>query len=299
MTKLIQKLRQLVQFGIVQSIALGFGLLMLILLVVTGLHLTGFKQFNQHFLTYQKASELARTMISIDKELSELQRQILAFSRTDKSNNIEQLKEKHQKIINDIKEIIEKSKFYNGSDAMQLQKIMDAVVNLEDKIENLQTQQNFREEIIYVQLDGVFAEINNDIEELFKLNTDYDSPDVVQSLWMLRNDITNINVFSGRYFNKHESSVKSKVVLSLNAAQERLKKLNALTSSQIKKERIPPIIDKLVQARNIFTQAVQADRNYSFLVNVVLAGETAEISVLSDGYARSIVTGKQIGRAHV
>lgn len=32
----------------------------------------------------------------------------------------------------------------------------------------------------------------------------------------------------------------------------------------------------------MFNQAVQADRNYSFLINVVLAGETAEISVLSN-----------------
>ena len=282
MTKLIQKLRKMIQIGIVQSIILGFTLLMVILLVVTGLHLSGFKKFNEHFVTYQKASDLARTMISIDKELSELQRQILAFSRTDKSNNIDQVKDKHEKIIDDIKAIIDKSVAYDAKDSGQLQKMMDAVVNLDEKIENLQVQQKFREDIIYVRLDGVFVELNDEIEGLFKLKTDYDSSAIAEYLWMLRSDVTDINVLSGRYFNKHESSVKAKVILSLNSAQNRLKALSLLTSSQIKKEKIPAIIEKLAQAKNIFGQAVQADRNYSFLINVVLAGETAEISVLSD-----------------
>lgn len=283
MTKLIHKLRSRIQLGIIQSIGLGFGLLMLILLVVTGLHLTGFKQFNEHFLTYQKASELARTMISIDKELSELQRQILAFSRTDKANNIEQLKEKHQKIIDDIRQIIKKDSAYNGTDSGQLQKIMDAVVNLEDKIDNLQTQQHFREEIIYVQLDGIFIELNKSLEDFFNFNADHDEDSaVVENLWMLRNDIMNVNILAGRYFYKHESAVKSRVLLSLNAAQDRVKILNAMNNNQINKDRIPSILNTLVRAKNTFAQAVQADRNYSFLINVVLAGETAEISVLSD-----------------
>jgi signal transduction histidine kinase/DNA-binding response OmpR family regulator len=222
-------------------------------------------------------------MISIDKELSELQRQILAFSCTDKSNNIEQVKEKHQKIISDIKNIIKKSSMYNGGDSGQLQNILDAVVNLEDKIDNLQTQHKFREEIIYVQLDGVFIDLNKDLEELFNFNADHDDdPAVVENLWMLRNDVMNVNILSGRYFYKHESAIKSKVLLSLNAAQDRVKILDGLTNNQINKEKIPSILDKIVQAKNIFAQAVQADRNYSFLINVVLAGETAEISVLSD-----------------
>lgn len=271
------------QLGIVQSIGLGFALLMFILLVVTGFHLAGFKQFNEYFLTYQKASELARTMISLDKELSELQRQILAFSRTDKANNIEQVKEKHQKIINDIKIIIEKSSGYNGTDLGALHNIMLALVNLEEKIDNLQTQQKFREEIIYVQLDGVLIALNQNVEDLFKFNADHDDDaTVVENLWMLRNDLMNVNIFSGRYFYKHESAIKSNVILSLNSAQDRVKKLNAMSNNQINKEQIPLILNKITQAKNIFAQAVQADRNYSFLINVVLAGETAEISVLSD-----------------
>ena len=283
MTQLIEKLRKMIQLGIVQSIGLGFALLMLILLVVTGFHLAGFKQFNEYFLTYQKASDLARTMISLDKELSELQRQILAFSRTDKANNIEQVKEKHQKIINDINSVIEKSSAYNGADLGKLHNIMLAVVNLADKIDNLQTQQKFREEIIYVQLDGIFIELNQNVEDLFNFNADHDDDaTVVENLWMLRNDLMNVNILSGRYFYKHESVIKSKVLLSLNSAQDRVKKLNAMSNNQINKEQIPPILNKIAQAKNIFAQAVQADRNYSFLINVVLAGETAEISVLSD-----------------
>lgn len=283
MTKLIEKLRKMIQLGIVQSIGLGFALLMVILLVVTAFHLAGFKQFNEYFLTYQKASDLARTMISLDKELSELQRQILAFSRTDKANNIEQVKEKHQKIINDINSVIEKSSAYNGADLGKLHNIMLAVVNLADKIDNLQTQQKFREEIIYVQLDGIFLELNQNVEDLFNFTADHqDDATVVENLWMLRNDLMNVNILSGRYFYKHESAIKSKVLLSLNSAQERVKKLNAMSNNQINKEQIPPILNKITQAKNIFAQAVQADRNYSFLINVVLAGETAEISVLSD-----------------
>lgn len=272
----------MVQLGVIQSIGLGFAMLLVILLVVTGFHLSGFKKFNEYFLTYQKAGELAQTMSEIDKELSELQREVLAFSRTDKSNNVDQLKAKHQNIVSNIKNIIEKDRVYDADNSVELGKILDAVVNLEEKIESLQTQQKFREDMIYVQLDGIFFELNTAIEDLFNLNTDYGSEDIAKNLWLLRNEITNVNIMSGRYFNKHESTVKSKVVLSINNAQERLKTLNALTSNLQKQEKIPTIINKLAQAKNVFAQAVQADRNYAFLINVVLAGETAEISVLSN-----------------
>jgi signal transduction histidine kinase/DNA-binding NarL/FixJ family response regulator/HPt (histidine-containing phosphotransfer) domain-containing protein len=279
MTKFGQKI---IQLGIIQSIVVGFFLLMLILLLVTGLHLSGLKKFHHYFDTYQKASELARTMVAVDKEVADLQRHILTFSRADRINNIDEITGHHQKIIAEINGIISKSRDYNEAVPEQLKKMLAAVEGLEDKIDSLQSQQQSRTEIIYGQLEGVYTELDSLVNEFFTSNNKYGKVVSTDILWLIKTDVTNFNVFSTRYFHRHESSVKNKVLLSIRAAQDRLKTIEALPDGKANQEIILRIENNLAQAKTIFNQAVQVDRNYSFLINVVLAGETAEIGVLSE-----------------
>lgn len=279
MTKFAPKF---IQLGIIQSIVVGFSLLMLILLVVTGLHLSGLKKFHHYFDTYQQASTLARAIATVDKEISDLQRHILTFSRADRLNNIDEIKGHHRLIIAEINSIVSESAGYNEAVPEKINKMLALVVGLEEEIENLQSQQQSRTEIIYGQLDSVYTELDSLVNELFVYNNKYGRAVAADDLWLIKTDVTNFSVLSTRYFNKHESSVKNKVLSSIREAQDRLKTIQSLPGGNENKEIILRIEDKLKQAKSIFNLAVQADRSYSFLINVVLAGETAEISVLSD-----------------
>lgn len=227
MTKFAPKF---IQLGIIQSIVVGFSLLMLILLVVTGLHLSGLKKFHHYFDTYQQASTLARAIATVDKEISDLQRHILTFSRADRVNNIDEIKGHHRLIIAEINSIVSESAGYNEAVPEQINKMLALVVGLEEKIESLQSQQQSRTEIIYGQLDSVYTELDILVNEFFISNNKNGRAVAADALWLIKTDVTNFSVLSTRYFNKHESSVKSKVLSSIREAQDRLKTIQSLPS---------------------------------------------------------------------
>jgi len=282
MTNIGQKMKKKLQFGIIQSILLGFFLLFLIMLIVTGIDISALSQFSKHFKTYQKASELAQTMITIDKTVSELQRQILAFSNTEKSTNPEQLTKLHRQLLQDLHQLQLNDSATNGAHPEQLHHIMNAVTGLKENLENLQTQRQFRDTIIHQDLELIYTELSQQVDKSFQLAKKSNNGFIIEELWETRNYQTQAQLLSARYFSKHESLVKTKVISTLALAEEHLKTLHTLAGSTEVKDQLSLNIKKLTQAKTLFVQAVQADRNYLFLINVVLAGETAEISTLSD-----------------
>lgn len=84
-------------------------------------------------------------------------------------------------------------------------------------------------------------------------------------------------VFISRYFSSHDIKLRKEVMAYLQQASA---VFNAMGNQN---EGVGGRLNNaLNDIRNLFNQSVQADRNYLFLVNVVLAGESAELRNMSE-----------------
>ncbi len=277
-----QSSAKLFRLGISQSIVLGFFLLLVISFVVSGFHFSGLNQFTYHFSSFQKTSASTNLMLKFDKDVAEFQRQILVFSYSDKITNTAQLILLHQQLIDDINELIAKDVSAQKHKTDLLNQIKSAIEGLSEKIDSLESQRRHRESIINNTLEDAFRIIDAGIYELFIQTEKKRSASSIQQLWDIEHHLDKAKTLSTRYFNKHDFKMKQDVLNSIQQVEKVLNSLSLLSSEPSFTQKIQSLLQSTAKTKQIFNQAVQADRNYLFLINVVLAGETSELSKLSE-----------------
>ena len=268
------------RISISQSIVLGFLLLLLISLVVTGFLFSGLNQYSQHFSKFQETSISTNMMLKFNKDVSEFQRQILVFSNTEKNTSTAQLILLHQQLLDDIDALIVNDVTDQNSKSSLLNQINNAIKGLVEKIESLESQRSYRESMISINLAELYQQIDKEIEELFIQAGKKDNILFIKEIWLTENYLNNAKQLSDLYFRKHDVQLKKNVLEGIQMTEQSFRRL--LLSQSWQAEPIQTILTLIEKTKIVFNQSVQADRNYLFLINVVLAGETAEISNLSD-----------------
>lgn len=281
MTSSAQSSKKLFRLGVSQSIVLGFFLLLVISFIVTGFHFSGLNQYNQHFSLFQKTSSATNKMLKFDKDITEFQRQILAFSNTEKITNTTQIKSLHQQLVADIQTLIAADSADNKTKSQQLNQIYIAIQGLSEKVDSLDSQRNSRQVIITELIQGQ-KQIKVWVDQLFLQAEKTQNAKLISSLWLAENQLTNFQYLSNSYFHNHNFQQKKEATNSINQLEKIVRTLAPTTNQENMHQLMHDILQAIGSNKLLFNQAVQSDRNYLFLINVVLAGETAEISNLSE-----------------
>jgi signal transduction histidine kinase/DNA-binding NarL/FixJ family response regulator len=276
--------------GISQAIMLGFFLLLLISMVVTSFQISSLNQFNRYFGTFQDASDATNLMLHIDKDVSELQRHIAAFSNTEKSTTTTQIKKFHSQLLSDIRLLIQSNSSNNSPKKDLLGQMQKAVESLADKIDLLQQERGRREDIISKDLVNIYQKMEATIDHIFYFVEKTNHNQYVTELWVGQHYLDQSQHLTNRYFSRHEFQVKKDVLTNLNLAEKTLRSISSKENNPYITNQLSETINDLSKTKSVFNQAVQADRNYMFLINVVLAGETAEISNVSETLRTDFLT---------
>lgn len=259
-------------WGISQRILLSFILLIAISSTITAFNILGLQDFFQRLNRYHQVSANTNLMLRIDKDVSDLQRAILVFSNTEKITSLTQLQEIHKTLAADINLLITQEK--EPEHQITLEKISQLVESFREKIDSLAAQKKDRELLVGVKFSEFFTQVDNEIDKLFFQISAYKNERLMYELWQAQHNISIAEKSGVQYFSKHDAAAKKQFTVNMT---------KAIAVFDPKKDiRFNRVKQLLEQTQQLFHATSHADRNYLFLVNVVIAGESAELSALSD-----------------
>ena len=264
-----------------QKILISFASLLLINAAITAITIFSLSDFHQRFSDFQKVSHDTIAMLKIDNDVSELQRHILAYSNTEKTTTISQLEELHTQLSLDIKQNIQQNTFPSAQESDLLMQMQQGIASIKEKIEALNTSRSDRNNLIGVRLPNAYKFINTLIDSIFNSSDNTEKGALLNRLWEIKSKIATTETISGRYFNRHEFQYRKDLTTDIIAAEGLVDRLKKYTKNVGTLSTIDQLDEQLVNIKNLLNQALQADRNYLFLVNVVIAGESSELTNLA------------------
>lgn len=261
------------RLSISQRILLGFLMLLLISFSLLAVGIYALKNSHQRFIYFKSVSEDTNLMLKIDNNIAEMQREIVVFSNAQKNSTSAPLTELHDMLVRDIRRLVENNSFSDVADTDQLLQMQRGVESFAEKIASLEKQRDYRESLVNDELVQRYQHINAVLVE----NLSRIGKREQEILLRAQFNILRSEVYASRYFGTHDIQLRKQVLVYV---QEAVNVLNGLNGG---KDGIASRLKNgLADIKILLNQAVQADRNYLFLVNVVIAGESYELRVLSE-----------------
>jgi signal transduction histidine kinase/CheY-like chemotaxis protein/HPt (histidine-containing phosphotransfer) domain-containing protein len=271
-----------IKLSISQKIVFSFILLLLISFAFTAFNLAGLNDFRNQFIDFKQISANTNLMLKIDKDVSELQRSIAVFSQTEKNATMSSIYELHKTLVADVNQLHSEQYFNDKINNDLLNQLQLAIEKIREKIDSLKNEYDYRDTLVNTKLPALFKNIENSMSDIFAASEKNQNTQFFTHLWQAKINISQAQVLSGSYFNKHEMQLRNKVQNHLEETAQALIIGKSLTKKSDISDKISSTIQSIASIKIVFNQAVQADRNYLFLVNVVIAGESEELATLAE-----------------
>lgn len=271
--------RKKIRWGIGHRILLAFMLFMFVGLAIIVFHLYTLSQYRSEFSNFKRVSDETNLMMKLDNNVVELQRQILVHNASERFSAISQIRFLYQQIIVDIASLV---RLERGDAELQplLLQMQKAVEQFGKNIKTLQESDEGRK----TSTRALTFEYENSLEALnryFVRASSY-SPQAAIAVSQIKLSLSEAETFSTRYFLEHDFQFRKKTEAKFIEALERLSNSRSLLDETMSVDEIEGQVKLIEQVRDAYYRAVQADRDYLFLVNVVIAGEAAEFRTLAD-----------------
>ncbi len=282
------KLSQLILFGLTLLVSISF--------VVVIVSTVSFNNIKKQFDDFSISSAYTRAIIDLELDILELNRRILVFRVSNNPSLITDM-EKHlvqiEQKISDLKVSQAASEYQRVEDYEKLQK---ALTQLGENVLDLDGYRvTFKS--LEDDLNAMFKQVSDNLE-LLANSMEYKSQDIdaLKHVLTIKSEVYQAQTLSSRYFVQrvNESRVEFSALLKRIIEKLHITKV-AFDGNQTEEQKIllETVLATLEHVNATFYKVVQADRNFIFLVNVVIAGETAEIHVLSEKLKKQSIEEQQ------
>lgn len=269
-------------WSISRIILLSFSLLLLINVSEALLGNQSLSQFSQRFSAFKRVNDDAILVQDIDKGVSELQRYILIYHQTSGRSSISQLKHTHAQLLAQVEQLLANDQLPSDTIRNLALELKSGIVRFEEKIESLQYQRTLRDTVTGQELGQRYSEIDNNLEKLISRQQVVVTDASRQLLWSMRFSILRAEALSSQYFENHNYALLKSSLKSIETTTELLSPLKNSFPKSHSISMTQKLDDQLNTLKTVMHKSVQADRSYMFLVNVVMAGESEELSTLAN-----------------
>lgn len=242
----------------------------------------GLERSQQNLAVYESVNSDTLRVLLIDEEITDLQRSVSDFMLTGHESSADRVRELIvilQTNIGAASEDTEQSVVRDQLNAMSAR-----ILSFSKDFEKVTVDRQLKSDLI----DSRMVPIKQQILET--LQTDHSVPTLVR--YEIHEHIQYAESAALRYFNTPNRIRVDETVENLSAAQQ---KLAALDHTEDTHERVQELIQEYNQ---VFLEAVQATQGYMHLVNVVLAGDAAELHYQSSEIREeSLAMRSEIGTA--
>ncbi|WP_395010668.1 hypothetical protein, partial [Undibacterium sp.] len=269
-------------FGISQRLVLSFVLLLLLSFSIAIFNMWGLQDLYNRFATFRGESTNVNLVLKIDKDMTELQRLILVFTHAEKSTTTKQIAELHATLKSNISQLSTTASFQEGLQKERIAQMQIGMENFGEKITDLQSQYEFREQAINEELAGSTTRMQMEMRALMsrsELTSNYAMRDL---LWNAKIKLISAQAASVNYFSKHAIEFRQQVERELADAIFQLEQAKKRSTQAGLSNQLEQILNSAGTVKVLFLQSVQADRSYLFLVNVIIPGEMGELAILTE-----------------
>ncbi|WP_207912367.1 ATP-binding protein [Pseudobacteriovorax antillogorgiicola] len=264
-------------------IGIKIGLGLVLVFVVFGIQ--AFSSYNSIRTTsnaFKEFETLSRNTVSvlvIDKNISEIQKTALAYGQTGSSSIIQKMNETHEMISKRLSDVLEKT---SDQDRRQLLEHMIVLLNsYGNNIKALKRSYEYRSNMIENEIPKSLEEGMLSIEQLSNSLSNRPSP---PNHRILANELRlawlEIEIATYHFINERKYEERKKVKQLVPKMKDMISrlKLKSLDRQELSElEKIGATIDQFI---GVFDRAVQSNRLYLSLLNVVMAGQAHEFAQL-------------------
>lgn len=273
----MNKIRLSKGLSIQQKIMLGFFLLIVMSGVITAFNIYDMRSFHQRFYQHQNINLNTNIILDMNADVSDLQRAIIAFSDTSRESDMGLVFSKYDDVKNHIEKLLLNNVVIDEAAYQNLLKLKQLVLDLREKIDSLQHQRDDRKQIINTELSPLYAQVIEHINALFYSAAVTRNDKKIELLWKMRSDFSPIRTYSALYFENHQARDKKYILEGFEAFINDIKAFRLMNNDPKILGELDLLSETVNKASEVFHRAVQSDRNYMFLINIVIAGETTEI----------------------
>jgi signal transduction histidine kinase len=261
-------------------VGLGFVVMLGVFIATSFFSLGIFNQSETSFVNYSTVSAEAVAILDIDRQVSELQRVILAYSNTGNAAAVARAKKSHHALVNNLSLI--NSSIDNQINIAILQSMMKILASFGENIDALVGASKRRSQLIDVSMAALVVDRSRQITELKNIAESRGDTKNLYNIYVINEQLllaqVNATLFLANRKYTLQQAVKTSVALAKSHADQLYRSTGASAESQALAK---ALADNISAYEKVFYQAVQATRDYLFLVNVVMAGEASEFSTLS------------------
>jgi len=149
----------------------------------TAINIVGLQDFYQYFHQFKQNSTDTNLMLKIDKNVSDLQRYVLAFSNTEKSVTSEQLHSLRKQLLLDIDQLLTNELHEKSVHSAQLEQMKKTANSFAEKIESLEQARAVREVFVQQRLEAHFEELNTTLNTIFLFLQKQNKDKPVIAIW--------------------------------------------------------------------------------------------------------------------
>ena len=273
--KRFNPLRFINHISIWSKISLGLSFDVAVFIVLSVAFLQAFEREQEVMSEFSKLSALSISILDINKAVSELQRTALVYGQTGSQSVLEKMKDNSRGLQEELSKAFAKS---NDPESKKIISNMNSVIDrYEQNISSLEERYHFRRKLLDVQLPAVSEGGVKYLKENIKRYSL--QPKRYSLLQEMLREWLEANINGNFFISQRKYKLKKAALKKISNLRVLNKKLKGLAGPQEKDSLdFNMYIEKF---KLIFDQAVQANRMYLSLVNVVMAGEALEFTSLS------------------
>jgi len=261
-------------------VGLSFFVILSIIIATSIFNLEIFSQSEESFFNYSKVSSEAVAILDIDRQVSELQKVILAYSNTGNHGMIVRAKESHKILLNSLTEF--QSSITNEDSLKLLNNMIKKLESYGEYIDALAESREQRDRLIDESMilladDSTILIIG--LKEIARIG---DDTNVLEQTHLISEHLLKARMDAISFLGNRRYSFQKSSINSLSLAKEKTIELSQSGIPSVELNSLLQILlENISTYEKFFYQVIQATRDYLFLVNVVMAGEATEFTTLS------------------
>lgn len=265
--------------SITKRILMGFIFLASVGLLIIVMNVLSLNIIKDLFDGYSNSSRDTYLVSEVEADVIELNRLILAYRLTGSDSLIEEVGNLLDGLDTKIKRLITDHEHLSSHDDLFI-KMGRSLQQLSEKVSKLATASHSLM-ALQTTLSDNFAEYHATTGLVLATYSESQNRDIISKLNESRHMISQAEIIINKYFTLRANENRTRFLDLLAGAKNTISELLNRAETENDHESFRALIAELNQIETTFYRTLQADRNFIFLVNVIIAGEADELSNLS------------------
>jgi len=272
------------RFGVSRRISVGFGVVLLLHMAIAALNHFGLSRAGADFAAYQANTQAAQRVVAIDRNVFQLQRNVMLFTHTGSSGTARRVQQLYDELSVQLREALAAASEETPRETYGV--LIDLLDNYMGGFEQVKQDRERRRELAYVVLPETGAAVTKRLNRMAEAAWASDDFRRAATAGRANEKTFEASADALAYLRSPDNQWVTHALAVLTDCAELLDQLAHDTTDPAAATEVAEAQSLLPRYEATLLKMVQTTRGYLHLVNVVMAGEAAEFVRYSDAFKR-------------